>query len=84
MSQLFAGKKGQEKFLKSVSGRKSVPGPARKMGPKRQLDPDANLATILIANSAAQALPICQILEELLKENVESDSSKIKGTTFSA
>jgi len=49
------------------------------MGPKRQSNPDDSLAVILVANSAARALPFCQILEELLKEAVESETSKVSG-----
>jgi len=49
------------------------------MGGKRQLDADANLSTVLVANSSTRSLQFCQILEELLKETVESDTSKIKG-----
>lgn len=49
------------------------------MGPKRHTNPDDNLAVILVANAAARGLPFCQIMEELLKEAVESESSKITG-----
>ena len=49
------------------------------MGPKRQQNPDDKLAVILVANSAARALPSCQIMKELLQEAVESESSKISG-----
>ena len=47
---------------------------------KRQLEQDP-LVTVVVPNTAARSLHLCQLFEELLKDNFESESSKLTGTT---
>jgi len=45
---------------------------------KRQLEQDP-LVTVVVPNTAARSLHLCQLFEELLKDNFESESSKLTG-----
>ena len=48
---------------------------------KRQLEQDP-LVTVVVPNTAARSLHLCQLFEELLKDNFESESSKLTGTYY--
>ena len=48
---------------------------------KRQLEQDP-LVTVVVPNTAARSLHLCQLFEELLKDNFESESSKLTGMYY--